>query len=122
MHEVTASVGKNRIIVRLAGAVTADDCRKMLAELRTQLDRLRPGFDLINDVRDLTALPDFPPELVQAAAELLKERGMGRVVRVVGKQAAVTVGLEKTSRVFGFSAALAYSMEEAEKGLDGYRG
>jgi hypothetical protein len=82
--------------------------------------KLRPGFDMINDVRELSVMPNFPPELVRESVELFKAKGLRRGVRVVGKQAAVAVGLEKTSKVFGLSAALAYSMEEAEKVLDGY--
>lgn len=119
MYEVKANVAKNRIFIRLAGTITPEDCRVMLDQLRTELARLTPGIDLINDVRELAAVPNFPPEVVRASADLLKEKGLRRIVRVVGRQATVTVGLEKTSRVFGFSAALAYSMEEAEKVLDG---
>lgn len=120
MFEVKASVGKNRIVIRMAGTVSADDCRAMAAQLISELERLRPGIDLINDVRELAGVPDFPPDAVQASAVALKEKGVRRVVRVVGRQAAVVVAMEKTSRMFGFSAALAYSMEEAENVLDGY--
>lgn len=118
MFEVKANVGKNRMVVRMAGTVSADDCRTMLGQFEVELRRLRPNIDLVNDVRELSAAPDFPPEAVRAAADMLKEKGVRRIVRVVGKQAGVALSMEKTSRVFGFSAALAYSMEEAEKVLD----
>jgi hypothetical protein len=118
VFEVKANVGKNRMLIRLAGTVSADDCRTMLGMLETELQRLKPGVDVLNDVRELAGIPDFPPETVRAAADLLIEKGVRRLVRVVGKQAGVVVSMEKTSRVFGFSAALAYSMDEAEKVLD----
>ena len=118
MYEVKAQVAKNRMLIRMAGHVTEFDCQEMFRLFMAEIQRLKPGFDLINDVRELTNLPPFPRDVAEVVGAELRERGVRRVVRVVGRQAAVTVALEKTSKVLGHSAALAYSMDEAEAVLE----
>ncbi|MFL5321098.1 MAG: hypothetical protein ACJ790_15670 [Myxococcaceae bacterium] len=122
MFEVTANVAKNLITLRLEGVITQAELVKAGEEMLQAIDRLRPGLDFLADVRFVESTPEFEPAMSARVADKFRQRSLRRIVRVVGKKAQVAVKFEKASKVFGFSANLAYSMEEAERLLDAHSG
>lgn len=119
MFEVEALVGKNRLVVRIWGEIGDDEARQVGDATAKAIERLRPGFDTISD---LTGLAPVSPEglaQLKRIIEMQRARGVRRVVRVVGRSVDAALQFERTSRELGHEAHLAFSMEEAERLLDG---
>ena len=113
------------------GQVTEEDLVQAEEELREELPRISPVFDMISDVSAAEKLSPVAIERIRRMGELIVASGLRTHVRVVGRsgQAAVqfqriarTVGeccSSRTHRRFGYDSRLAYSVKEAEELLDG---
>ncbi|QSQ13637.1 hypothetical protein [Myxococcus landrumensis] len=118
MFEVEALVAKNRLVVRLWGDLTVDEARRVGDAAVAAIDRLRPRFDLLSDLKGVTSLCSESTVQMRRIMEAAKARGFRRVVRVVGRSAEAALVFERTSREMGYDAYLAFSLEEAERLLD----
>lgn len=119
MYEVRVRPGKNRLYFTMRGAVTEEEARAAAEELTRQLPQLRAGFDTITDINGLEPLsPDALAQIKRGNDQLMRVKP-GRVIRVVGRSALAAVQFEKLSKAHGHSAQLAFSLEEAERLLDG---
>ncbi|WP_338864301.1 hypothetical protein [Myxococcus stipitatus] len=119
MFEVEALVAKNRLVVRLWGDLTTDEARRVGDAAVAAIERLRPRFDLLSDLKGVTSLCSESSVQMRRIMEAAKARGFRRVVRVVGRSAEAALVFERTSREMGYDAYLAFSLEEAERLLDG---
>lgn len=119
LFEVKAGVGKNRLLIVLAGDISVDECEAFERACLEEVGRLRPDFDLVSDVSGLEPLGDGQLERFERTMKALLEYQRGRVVRVVGRSTEVALQLERVSRRLGFSAYIAFSASEAERLLDG---
>lgn len=119
MFEVQALVGKNRLVVRIWGEIDDAEARQVGDAAVKAIERLRPGFDTLSD---LTGLAPVTPEglaQLRRIIEVARARGVRRVVRVVGRSVDAALQFERISRELGHEAYLAFSLEEAERLLDG---
>lgn len=119
MFEVQALVGKNRLVVRIWGEIDDAEARQVGDAAVKAIERLRPGFDVMSD---LTGLAPVTPEglaQLRRIIEVAQARGVRRVVRVVGRSVDAALQFERISRELGHEAYLAFSLEEAERLLDG---
>ena len=120
MFEVRTNVGINRIYATLWGHVSDAEAReigdRMVHDLTT---RLRPGFDLISDVSRAEPMSEFGLGQLKRIMETALRHRIRRVVRVVGRSAHTTLQFERVSRELGYAAYLCFSLEEAERVLDG---
>lgn len=119
MYEVQALVGKNRLVVRIWGEVGDDEAREVGDAVVKAIERLRPGFDTISDLTGLAPITAEGKAQLKRLIEIQRARGLRRVVRVVGRSVDAALQFERTSREVGHEAHLAFSMEEAERLLDG---
>lgn len=103
----------------MRGAVSAEEAARAVDEVLAQLPNLRPGFDTISDIAGLEPLSPEALEHIRRANQSLIQLQPGRVVRVVGRSAQVAVQFEKLSKQLGYSALLAFDVQEAERLLDG---
>jgi hypothetical protein len=70
---------------------------------------------VLSDIRELDTMEAFLPENFSRLSGILREFGVRKVVRVVGKKAQAAVQMERLSRhIKGHTAHLAFSLEEAE--------
>jgi len=119
VFEVEALVGKNRLVVRIWGDIDAEEARRVGDAAVSAIDRLRPDFDLLSDMKGVTTLHAEGLVQLRRIMEVSRARGFRRVVRVVGRSVDTALRFERTSRELGYDAHLAFSLEEAERLLDG---
>ncbi len=119
MFEVEARVGKNRLLVRIWGDVDDAEALRIGDAAVAALERLRPGFDVVSDLSGAARAPPQAMAQLKRIIEAARARGLRRVVRVVGRSVDVALVFERTSRALGHEAYLAFSVEEAERLLDG---
>lgn len=116
MVRISPDVGKNRVIIKFSGSPGSDGALMAERELRAALERLRPPIDVLSDIRELQSLDRLLAEDFKRVSEILREFGVKKVVRVVGKSAQAAVHMQRLSRhLNGHTAHLAFSMEEAEQ-------
>ncbi|MFP2913482.1 hypothetical protein ACLESD_52525 [Pyxidicoccus sp. 3LFB2] len=119
MFEVEARIGKNRLVVRIWGDVDDAEARQIGDAAVSAIDRLRPGLDTLSDLSGLTHVPSECAAQLRRIVEAARARGLRRAVRVVGRSAQAALQFERVSRSIGHEAYLAFSLEEAERLLDG---
>ncbi|AKF83132.1 hypothetical protein OWM54_31595 [Myxococcus sp. MISCRS1] len=119
MFEVEVHVGKNRLVVRIWGDVDKEEAQRVGDAAVSAIDRMRPRFDLLSDLKGVTSLDYEGTVHLRRIMEAAKARGFRRVVRVVGRSVEAALHFERTSREMGYDAYLAFSLEEAERLLDG---
>lgn len=116
MVRISPDVGRNRVIIQLAGAPTAVDAVTCHRELREALTRLRSPVDVLCDIRELETMESVEPEKFLEVGETLRAFGVRKVVRVVGRRAQAAVHMQRLARQLeNHTAHLAFSMEEAEQ-------
>ena len=116
MVRFTPDVGKNRVIIQFAGSPGSSLAPEAERELRASLARLRPPIDVLSDIRELQSLDQLDAADFRRISDILREFGVKRVVRVVGKSAQAAVHMQRLSRhLNGHTAHLAFSMDEAEQ-------
>jgi hypothetical protein len=113
---ISPDVGRNRVVIQLAGSPSAEMVAEAERELHEALSRLRSPVDVLSDIRELNAMNETLVEGFKQIGGILGKFGVRRVVRVVGKSAQAAVHMERLSRQLKNHAAhLAFSMEEAEQ-------
>lgn len=118
MVRVSPQVGKNRLVIEIAGRPSQVELEPLEQQLKAAVARLRAPFDVLSDVHDLESLDGVQLDGLVALGRLLKSAGVRRVVRVVGKSSSGAVHMERVARQLRHSAHLAFTREEAEAMLD----
>jgi hypothetical protein len=118
-HDIRADVLKNRLYISIKGFMSGEDAVIISDKAAAEQRKLKPGFDVINDIRDLKPATPKASQLYSRQLDVAKEIGVGRVVRVVGDQVITKMQLAKALKnAVGVVAETAASVEEAEKILD----
>ncbi len=115
MIRIFSDVGKNRIVLELVGRPTKDEVAAAEREVQNGLPRLRAPIDVLSDVSQLESLADAPTDVLQRVGHMLRDKGVRRVVRVVGRATEGALQMQRIARLFTHSAHLAFSREEAEQ-------
>jgi hypothetical protein len=119
-HEIRADVPRNRLYMRLTGFMTEADARRVADTLIAEYEKLRPGFVIINDIRDLKPTTPAASEQMRRAQEAAVKHGFSRAIRVIGDQVITHMQWSRTLKAaHGRDAETAATMEEAERLLDG---
>ena len=117
-----ADVGKNRLYVVLQDFFQADEAKEAAEAVIAEAKKLRPGFDCINDISTVKATSEQGVLELLRCQSFLRERGMGRVIRVVPEVSVGSLQIARTSKQAGYEADTARSIEEAEEMLGDRRG
>ena len=112
-----ADVGKNRLYIVLQDFFQADEAREAADVTITEAKKLRPGFDCINDISTVKATSEQGVMELLRCQSFLRDRGMGRVIRVVPEVSVGSLQIARTSKQAGYEADTASSIEEAEEML-----
>ncbi len=120
-YESHSDVNKNRLYIRLKGFLTDDMMEKAADQVIHELKKLKPGFDVINDISEFKPTSQAGLAHIQRAQKAIQDRSVRRVIRVVN-QSHVTAQLQlnRVGKEAYTSAELdqAGSMAEAEAKLD----
>jgi hypothetical protein len=120
--EVRGDAVRNRLYVRMAGFMTDDDAVGVADRIIAEVEKLKPGFAVINDIRDLKPTSQAATDQMRRAQENSVKLGGGRVIRVVGDQVITQIQWNRTLKaVRGTPAETASTVEEAERMLEGDR-
>ncbi len=112
-----ADIAKNRLYVVLQGFFVEAEAREAADVTIAEAKKLRPGFDIINDISTVKATSEQGVLELLRCQVFLKERGMGRVIRVVPELSVGSLQIARTSKQAGYEADTATSIEEAEEML-----
>ncbi|WP_224244276.1 hypothetical protein [Hyalangium gracile] len=118
--DVHADVGKNRLFIRIEGRVDEAQVRGIADAIIKEMDRLRPGFDVVSDLTQAEPLGPEGSLQFKRVIEAQRERKYGRAVRIVGRSAQVALQFARDSKEYQHEPYLAFSREEAERLLDGF--
>ena len=116
--KVVADVVKNRLYVVLQGSLSAAEIRAVAGQVTDQMNRLRPGFDVVTDLSAANGTDTEGLEELTRLQGYVATHGMRRAVRVVPQAFVAMLQMWRTSRQFGYSVDLALSITEAQKILD----
>ena len=112
--EIRADIVKNRLYMHIQGFFPDDEARKIADIGIAEASKLKPGFDIINDISDCKPATIKGIEEIKRAPVAIKEGGVRRVIRIVGQS--VTEGqFVRKSQEAGYDADTAPSIVEAEK-------
>jgi hypothetical protein len=118
-YDIRADVPRNRLYLRMSGFMTDEEAERVADTIITEVQKLRPGFAVINDIRELKPTSPTATEHMRRAQEASSKHGHGRVIRVVGDQVVTQMQWNRTLKaVSGAGAEVAATVEEAERMLD----
>ncbi|MDY7031869.1 MAG: hypothetical protein SVY10_08160 [Thermodesulfobacteriota bacterium] len=84
-----------------------------------ELDKLKPGFDLINDISGFKPVSPSSVEELKKAMWYTVSLGLKRAIRIVPVSYFAANQFSRVSKEVGFDVEFANSIEEAERMLDG---
>jgi hypothetical protein len=117
--EIRGDALRNRLYCRMAGFMTDDDAVRVADTIIAEVQKLKPGFAVINDIRDLKPTSQAATDQMRRAQEHSVKLGGGRVIRVVGDQVVTQMQWNRTLKaVRGSGAETASTVEEAERMLE----
>lgn len=119
MFEVHINMAKNRLYITLKGFMSDEEVRDAANEVIKNADKLRPGFDVVNDLSEMKVATQDGAKEIARAQHYLAGKGVNRVIRVVVNSVTKTQ-FNRTGKAAGYSkdADTASSVEEADKMLD----
>jgi hypothetical protein len=120
MYEIEADPRTNRLYLNLAGRMDREEMETAADEAVESAERLREGFDIINDLSGFTPPSPAAAKPIKRAQAELQEMGVDRVVRVTDEETSQVVvnAFERRSQDVGYSGETADSVAEAERTLD----
>src|SRR5262249_60773313 len=84
--EARADLVRNRLYMRLTGFMSEADARRAADAVIAEMEKLRPGFAIINDIRELKPVAPAASDQLKRTQEAAVRLGYSRAIRVVGDQ------------------------------------
>ena len=84
MIKITADQAKNRLHISMIGVLTIEEARKSKQTIESAVASLKAGFDVSNDLSRFIRGDDAAGNVLKEIIILLIQKGVNRVVRVVG--------------------------------------
>ena len=81
---IKADVKKNRLYIKLTGSYTAEDTIPIINRINHEVVKLKPGFGVINDIRELQKVDIKAALRIKKGTKIVKEKGAKHIIRVVG--------------------------------------
>ncbi|MBF0288481.1 MAG: hypothetical protein HQM14_11745 [SAR324 cluster bacterium] len=121
MYQMRADLEKNRLYILFQDDVDVEYIEEFLDELDTEVQKLEPGFSVINNLLEAGRLGMGIDQALIPSMRILISRGVKKVIRVIadsdqGRNLALR--FDRKSVVAGFTGTMVYSVEDAEKILD----
>lgn len=117
MYNIQIDTNNNRIYLQLKGYLQDDELLEASNKVKNGCDELRPGFDIINDISEFRPATQKGKELIKDAQVYVLNKGVNRVVRVVGNVIG-QIQFERSSKEVGYKAVSVKSVDEAYKFLN----
>ncbi|MDY7031865.1 MAG: hypothetical protein SVY10_08140 [Thermodesulfobacteriota bacterium] len=117
--EVRSDIFKNRLYMKLEGYFTDGEVKEAADKVIKEVDKLKPGFDIINDIS--TFKPASPKGIndIQKAIKYCSDYGLKRAMRIAPSSYFAASQFSRISKeVGGYDVETVASLEEAERILD----
>ncbi len=112
MYKIEADVEKNLVILHLEGFMSDDELGKGAEKLMSEVDKLRDGFMVINDIANMKPASQKGTEHIKKAQMYVVQKGVSRIIRVTNDPIS-KMQLNRTAKTAGYIAEEAKSMDEA---------
>ncbi len=115
---VVVDTEKNRLTITLGATISKKEIERMYSDIAVCVSELRPGFDVVTDlshckIGHLSGLPTF-----RKIMDLLLEKKVGKVVRVVGKAKLIFNQVSRiTEHMQGYRPVYVATLQEAEENI-----
>ena len=116
-HEVWIDTTQNRLYTRAKGFFTAAEVEKTIKPILEELGKVKPGFDVISDVSELSVGTPKAIEVMHRIFDIYVQKKFGRIVFVMGESLA-RMQITRVAKEKGINLEIANSIEEAERMLD----
>ncbi len=116
--EVRADIAKNRLYMIVGGFFTDEEMVKAVDQVIEGIKKLKPGFDIINDISEFRPATPQGAEEMKRAQLFAKSAGVGRVIRIVKSAVLGQMQFTRKSKEAGYAGETAASIREAEEMLD----
>jgi hypothetical protein len=115
MIKVSANNLENRLYMTLSGSIDLNDALETIRQIRLEVAKLEPGFDVINDIRFLKIANLQAALKIKQGSKIIENAGAKRVIRVVGSSTFAVKVFAKFSSLIGSKTKVHYvpTMEEA---------
>jgi len=116
---IRTDVERNLMYIEQKGRPTAADFLDLKRAFLVELEKLRPGFSIVNDQREFEAYDEEAMEVAKELVSITSQHGAARVIRIVPTDLLTTVTLSSTL-VEGksqYASIRVTSPEEAEAAL-----
>lgn len=117
--DIRADIARNRLYLVLDGFFQDDELVKAADKCISEGAKLKPGFDVINDISNFKPASPKGAEEIKRAQIFIKQNGVKRVIRVVGEAVLAQAQFDRQSKGAGYSADTAATLADAERILDG---
>jgi hypothetical protein len=114
-YEVRADIRKNRLYLALNGFFDEDEAKEAADKTIREVKKLRPGFDVINDITAFKPASQRGAEEIKRAALFVQQHGVDRIIRIVPSTTIGSIQFSRKSGEVGYDADVVSSVEEAEK-------
>ena len=120
-YEVFADPEKNRLYYNIFGFWRSVDLvPNNYEDLRIATTKLKPGFDILADLRTMKPPPETVAELHISTQKLVVEKGLSKTAEVYDEETVKFMG-ERYSRESKMDTQVFSSMSEAEAWLDSFK-
>ena len=83
-YEFRADTDRNRLYMKLSGFFRESESDAVFDAFVQAVEQLRPGFDIINDIRGFIPASPAAADTIKRAAVVIKQKQLGRTIRVTG--------------------------------------
>ncbi|MCX6169794.1 MAG: hypothetical protein NTX65_10665 [Ignavibacteriales bacterium] len=119
MVKVKKDIEKNRLYVFISGMLSFDEAEKAKELITKEVELLKPGFDLINDISKFIHGADEAGSILKEIMILLIQKKVNRVVRIVGTSKTGLIQFANNSLATdAYKLYYVPTIEEAEKFLN----
>ncbi len=119
MYKVWSDSNKNRLFTVLKGVISIHEAQALKAMVVSEIEKLKPGFDILNDISQFQMGPPKAISDVKRVMQYIEHKRVGRVFRITGgSRSGIAQFARAALGTVKYKAELAESLAEAEKKLD----
>lgn len=117
---IRTDIERNLMFIDQKGRPTASGFLDLKRAFLTEVAKLRPGFSIVNDQREMEAYDDQAMEVARELVKITNQHAAARVIRIVPVDFLSTVRLSSTlvEAKSQYASIRVTTPEEAEAALD----
>jgi anti-anti-sigma regulatory factor len=119
-YNIVADKALNRLNIQLSGTFSIEDALPLINRINAEVVKLREGFDVINDVRELKFVDSKAAKEIKKGTAIMQSKGAKIIIRVVGSSKFALVTFAKFSNFNNSNMKIYYAptLEDAYKILE----